>query len=344
MEFGRMARAGLGVFEGRITGKPKPMFVIISVTNRCPSRCNYCRIPCREQREMTTDELKSLIDQVVAAGTQRIGIWGGEPLVRDDIGEIIDYAVGRGLYVTLDSNGYLLPERIDLLKNLPHLLLSIDGDETSHDANREKGSYQKVLAAIKTASARKMNLWTITVLTKNNINDKSIDHLLDLADEYNFTTTYQLLHHQENFGDSTSMRPTDEEYRDCIKRLMEKKRQGRRIGTSFKLFKHLLEWSDHKHYMLPKQRSDWKCWAGKFYANVDADGKVYPCSLLVDHVPAKNFLEVGFEEAYKSISELPCQQCMATCYSEYNMLFSLNFDVIFEWATAFRNKKKGKKS
>ena len=175
-------------------------------------------------------------------------------------------------------------------------------------------------------------------MTKNNINEKSIDHLLDLADKYHFTTTYQLLHHSENFGDSITLRPTTEEYNEAIRMLMRKKKEGRRIGTSFALFEHLLSWKDHSRYKIPEQNKHWKCWAGKFYANVDADGSVYPCSLLVDYVPAKNFLDVGFKEAYESMSEIPCQQCMATCYTEYNMLFSLNFNTIFEWAQAFRRK------
>lgn len=343
MEFFRMVKAGLGVIKGYITGKPDPLFVIFSVTNRCPSNCSYCSIPCREHKELTTDEIKSLIDQIKKMGTQRLGIWGGEPLVRDDIGEIVDYALDKGLYVTLDSNGYLLPEKIEKLKRLPHLLLSLDGPEEAHDANREPGSFKKVMKAVEAASAKKMNLWTITVLTKNNIGKESLDYLLDLAEKYNFTTTYQLLHHSENFGDSFSLRPSGEEYNEAVKYLMKRKQEGARIGTSMRAFQHLLDWPDHSKFKIPEGKGSWKCWAGKFYANVDVDGKVYPCSLLVEHVPAKNYLEAGFKEAYESISPLPCQRCLATCYTEYNMLFSLNFFTIFEWTLAFRKRMKNKK-
>jgi len=335
-----MAKAGLGVFTGHLTGKPKPLFVIVAVTNRCVSHCSYCDIPNRCQREMTTDEIKSLIDQVVNMGTQRMGLWGGEPLVRDDIGEIIDYAVEKGLYVTLDSNGYLVPQKIDQLKNLSHLLLSIDGPEEANDANREKGGFKKVMKAIEIASKMDLSLWTITVLTKNNIDEKSIDFLLDLADEYNFTTSYQILHHSENFGDSVTLRPTPEEYNRALRYLMKKKKEGRRIGTSFAAFQHLINWPDHSKYILPDGKRNWKCWAGKFYANVDVDGSVYPCSLLVEKVPSKNFLEVGFREAFESLQDPPCRICQATCYTEYNMLFSLRLGTIMEWTTAFRKSGK----
>lgn len=336
MKFTRMAKVGLSVFAGHLTGKPKPLFVIVALTNRCVSHCRYCSIPDRRQREMTTDEIKSLIDQIVDMGTQRLGLWGGEPLVRDDIGEIVDYAVEKGLYVTVDSNGYLIPHKIDQLKNLQHLLLSIDGPEEANDANREKGGFRKVMKAIEVASKKNINLWTITVLTKNNIDEKSLDFLLDIADEYNFTTSFQLLHHSKNFGDSTTLRPTPEEYNNALRYLMKKKSEGRRIGTSYAAFRHLIDWPDHSKYILPDRKRGWKCWAGKFYANVDADGSVYPCSLLVEKVPSKNFLEVGFKEAFESLQEPPCQICQATCYTEYNMLFSLRLGTIMEWATAFR--------
>lgn len=344
MKLATMARAGLGVFAGHFSGKPAPLFIIWAVTNRCPSNCNYCNIPKRCQKELTTEESFSLIDQIVEAGCQRIGLWGGEPLMRDDIGEIVDYALEKGLYVTLDSNGYLFPEKVDQLKNLPHLLLSIDGPEEVHDKNREEGSYKKVLRAIQAASARNMNLWTITVLTVNNSNPESIDYLLDLADKYNFTTTFQLLHHSENFGDSFSLQPEPEVYREIIRYLIEKKKEGRQIGTSLRAFNHLLTWEDYSKFKIPQTKNGRKCWGGKFFANVDVNGNLYPCSLLVEYVESKNFLEVGFKEAYESIPEPPCNQCLATCYTEYNQLFSLDFKTILEWASAFRKKLAMKKS
>lgn len=338
MKLSTMADVGLKVIQGHLTGRPSPIFVIIAVTNRCNSRCSYCHIPSRYEGEMTLQQIKSLTDQVYAMGTRRIGIWGGEPLIRDDIGTIVNYILDRGIYVTLDSNGYLLPDRIDELKRLPHLLLSIDGDEKAHDSNREKGSFRKVMKAIESASSRKMNLWTITVLTRNNIDEKSIDYLLDLADEYRFNATFQVLHHTDRMGDSSTLRPSPEDYHRALDYIIRKKREGRRIGTSFKALQHIRNWQDYRLSFIPEKNSDWKCWGGKFFANVDADGSVYPCSLLVGIHPAKNFIDVGFETAYRSMPDIPCQQCLATCYSEYNLLFSLNPATILEWITAFKRK------
>ncbi len=90
---------GRGALLANLFGRRIPLSVMYSVTNRCPSQCAYCNIPNRKQRELTTKEAFSLIDQLVEAGTQRLALWGGEPLVRDDIGSIIDYAKIKGLYL-----------------------------------------------------------------------------------------------------------------------------------------------------------------------------------------------------------------------------------------------------
>ena len=263
---------------------------------------------------------------------------GGEPLVRDDIGEIVDYAVSRGLYVTLDSNGYLFPEKADQLKNLSHLILSIDGPREANDANRMEGGFDQVIDALRVARERKVKTWTITVLTENNIDPATVDQLLNLSDKYNFTPTFQLLYHGDTMGDSVTMKPPDEKYRQVLDLLMEKKGKGRLIGTSRQCLEHLRAWPDYSANRTEKPSNRFRCWGGKFYANVDTTGFVYPCSVLVDQVESLNFLDVGFEKALEKVKNPPCKQCVATCYSEYNMLFSLDFKTIWEWVRAFRSR------
>ena len=78
-----------------------------------------------------------------------------------------------------------------------------------------------------------------------------------------------------------------------------------------------------------------RCRAGKMYCNIDADGMVYPCSLLIgQYSSAVSALELGFEEAFRRTSELPCQACTASCYTEYNYLYGLRPSVALEWHRA----------
>jgi len=107
--------------------KKTPINVMWRINNRCNSRCTYCNIPHRKQKEPTTSQILNLIDQMKKAGTQRIGFVGGEPLVRNDMEEIIEYCKTKGIYTTMVTNGYLVPNNISLLKKLDHLIISFDG-------------------------------------------------------------------------------------------------------------------------------------------------------------------------------------------------------------------------
>ena len=321
---------GKAALLANLFNKRTPINVMISVTNKCPSRCKYCNIPLRKQKEMKTEDFFSLFDQLAKLGTQRIALWGGEPLVRDDIGEIINYAKKKGFYVTLDSNGYLIPQKIDEIKNLDLLILSLDGNKETHDKNREEGSHEKVIKALEVAT-KKLPIWTVTVLTKNNL--KSVDYILDLAKRMKFYTTFQVLHHNDKIdGDADSMLPSNEDYKGVIRKLIKAKKKGEPIVSSISYLKYLLKWQDYSLYRrLKNKKGDIPCWAGKLFCNVDTDGKVYPCVGLIENVDSLNFLDVGFKKAFDKIKNIKCSACTASCLIEFNMMFSLYPSVIWNW-------------
>ncbi|MBN2056492.1 radical SAM protein, partial [bacterium] len=206
-------QAGIGakLLYGHVTGRRIPVNVMISVTNHCPSRCAYCDIPLSTLPEMNTGELLLLLREIRRAGCERIALWGGEPLMRADIDEVVAYAKSIGLFVTMDSNGYLVPERMPVIRALDYLLLSLDGPERAHDANREPGSHAKCMKALDAALGQ-VPVMTLTVLTKNNL--EHIDHLVDLAASRGFVATFQLLYHNEaQAGDTSGLLPDQAAYR-----------------------------------------------------------------------------------------------------------------------------------
>ena len=329
---------GWGVLRGNITNTRTPLNVMLSVTNRCTSNCIYCNIPSRPQRELTTEEIFELINQAVEIGAQRLGLWGGEPLIRDDIGRIIDYAKNKGLFVTLDSNGYLAEEKLEYLKNLDHFVLALDGPLDVHDRNRGAGSFQKAIKAIKLLRG-KVPVWTITVLTKHNL--ESIDFILETVKNFDALATFQVLHHNEILGkNSESLLPAEDLYRKAIRKLIGKKKSGSSIASSFRYLEHLLNWPDYKKPMLSYPIDNLRCWAGQLYCNVDTDGSVYPCSLLVGKIKALNYLDVGFKKAFDYIREVPCASCNASCFTEYNYLYSMNLSVIAGWLKAMHASRR----
>lgn len=329
---------GLATLRANLTGISVPLNVMISVTNRCPARCSYCDIPNRRQREMSTEELIRLFDELKALGTQRIALWGGEPLVREDIGYLVDYAkVKCGFFVSLDTNGYLVPGRIGALANLDVLVVSFDGPQEIHDKNREPGSFQKALEALR-VSSRTHRVLTITVLTKENI--RHIDFILDKAKQMGFAASFQLLHHNAGLASETerSLLPSNSEYRQAIELILKRKREGLPVVSSVPYLEYLLRWEDYRIFTT-KTEKGLKCWAGKLYCNVDTDGSVYPCSGTIGTMPAKNFLESGFKAAYDFMPESDCKACIASCFNEYNFMHALNARVIWNWMKYVTRKK-----
>lgn len=326
---------GFDALLGMAVGRRRPVNVMISITDRCCSRCNYCQIPQQGRPDLSTEQWKGLFTQMAGAGTKRIGIWGGEPLMRDDIIDLCAFARNLGMYVSLDSNGYILPVKPEILNNIDHLVLAYDGPEEAHDTNREKGSHAKVIRAMEEASGR-VRLWTITVVTRHNMNH--LDRIIETALKYGFQTTFQSLHHNEKLGGDTSgMMPTGAEYSRAFRRLLDMKTKGAPIANSTRYLKSLMRWPDHSITRLRERFHGVPCRAGSMYCNIDTDGKVYPCSLLIGLYPGSlNALDTGFQKAFEGTQDLPCQACTASAFTEYNFLYSLRPGVALQWNRAVR--------
>lgn len=324
-----LTRLGLGALRCAVLRERLPLNVMLSVTNRCNGRCRYCDIPRRRQDELSPAQTQRLLDEMARAGTRRLGLWGGEPLLRDDIGDIIRRAKHHGMYVTLDTNGYLLEERLADLEGLDHVIVALDGPEHAHDANRGKGTFAKAMRAIEAALPR-LKVWTITVLTRNNLGET--EYVVRTGERMGFVPTFQILHHNDVLGRGhEDLMPSNEDYRAAIRKLRALKRSGARVGCSERYLDQMLQWHDYRQSTRPQRTAGKRCLAGRLYCNVDTDGSVYGCSMPVGKAPALNALEVGFQRAFDAIPPAPCQSCVATCFTDYNSLFALDLRSVLEW-------------
>ena len=123
------------------------------LTHRCNLRCLYCSSPYRNTPELGTLEWRTVIDQLAELGCRRVGILGGEPLLRPDLGEIIDHVRARDMACVLTSNGLMVPRRIEELRSLSTLVLSLDAPGPANDAQRGAGVFAAVQRAIAAARA-----------------------------------------------------------------------------------------------------------------------------------------------------------------------------------------------
>jgi MoaA/NifB/PqqE/SkfB family radical SAM enzyme len=327
---------GLGALRHRLLETRLPLNVMLAVTDHCNNRCAYCRIPELARTDPPLEVLIKLIRQMRAAGTWRLGIWGGEPLMRPDIAQIVGAAKELGMYVTMDTNGTLVEKRRDAVLACDHIVVAYDGMQQGHDSNRCPGSHKDALAALEML-AGKVDLWTITVLTKHNL--EQVDHILDLAEKIGFACTFQVVHHNSVMGAPVEdFVPDPQRLREVIGHIIDRKQAGSPVASSRAYLEYLRAWPDYRHPQRTEPVGELACLAGELYCNVDVDGGVYPCSLQIGLQEAPNAFELGFADAFGALRRHDCEACNASCYVEYNHLFALDPAVVWAWTSAMRKK------
>jgi len=332
----------LSVVRARLFSEIKPLVVCLNVTNRCNLSCSYCYgdYSKRKARDFTTEELLDLIEEFKNMGTRAIYISGGEPLLRNDIGEIIRAIKDRNMLCFMSTNGILVPDKIRYLKDLDSIFISLDGDENTNDINRGKGTFVKIIEAIKIARAKGLRIVTNTVINLNNLN--SIDTVISLAKNLGFTAEFNFPYEQSlGNKDNPTMRLGDENIRMVLKKLINYKKQGAPISYSSAVRLYALRWPftyDKKiiYNDLPAGFKITDCYMGRFMCLVEPDGFVYPCGQLIGKFPALNIHEVGFKKAWDNLLKRKnCKTCYSLCFTEFNQFFALMPSVVFSTTLRF---------
>lgn len=155
-------------------------------TLTCNAKCKHCGSSAEKKKydgELSTDEIKSAFKQIARdmdASKILINITGGEPLVRQDLCEVMEYATNElGFHWGMTTNGILLnDDNIEKLRkaNMETISISIDGLEQTHDSFRGvSGSYKIITNNIKKLKEADYvkHLQVTTVFHKENINQLS---------------------------------------------------------------------------------------------------------------------------------------------------------------------------
>ena len=316
------------ILKCRVLNKYKPLVILLYLTDRCNSKCRYCvgNWSGREIKDYTTDEVKKIIDECRSLGSIHITIHGGELLLRDDTKEIIDYLKKKKFYVNIVTNGILLPSKIDEIANIDSLCISLDGREENNDYNRGKGTYKASMTAIKLVKERGFKLVVQSTLTKRSVND--IEYLCRQAKEIGYYQQFSLLLRPLTPGE-TELGLSDEGARDVLRQIIELKKKGYPVFTSYRTLNNALNWP----YGFDKQRLEMnefppgnkliRCFFGKLKIAIDADGFAYPCSTLNDPriFKALNVKDVGVRKAYEHIlKNKSCEACYYLTQNDWNLL------------------------
>lgn len=168
-----------------------PNLMSFAVDDICNANCKHCSfftsVDDKTRTVLTLEESKKLIKDAQKLGVSVMNFVGGEPLMRDDLLEIIE-SVDKELTTTiLFTNGILLADKAQDLKKhgLDGVYISIDSaDEKTHDAKRmTKGIFQKALRGIEAAKKANLSVGISCCITQEEFRDGELKKIIELAKE-----------------------------------------------------------------------------------------------------------------------------------------------------------------
>ncbi|MGX9758293.1 radical SAM protein [Clostridioides difficile] len=245
------------------------------ITNRCNLRCIHCYIDAdgldSDKVDLSTDEIKKVIDKLIQWNPERISLTGGEPMLRKDFFDILRYLrLNYDGNIGISTNGTLINNKnIDeLSKNINQIDISIDGiDEKTCSDVRGPGVFNKVVESVKLFRSRDFNEISLSMAFGN----KNI-HLESKFIELN---TY--------LGTTPIVRQFEPIGRGFENREFFSDKKITKSGLSDKFLN-----GDFN-----KEFNSCSCSAGKREVYISHKGDIYPCqSFLKDEYKIDNILEI----------------------------------------------------
>ena len=291
-----------------------PLLISWALTHKCTQRCRYCKIRKMRREELNTKQIFSIIDQLSGSGTILICFSGGEPLLRDDIGEILAYTKKKKILFDISSNGHLVQKKIDLIKNARLICLSLDGPEDIHDKIRGSGSYSKVTRAAALLRKHNIPVYFRTVLSK--MNTGCLDSILKLSRRMGIKVIFQPST-RIYYGNARKNHyaPTVKDCRKTVDRLILEKEKGEPyIFNSLEVLRYFKKWPGPAP--IP-------CVSGKIFFHILPDGEISPCIWGKDpkSIKSRNCLTLGLAKAIQSIPADKCRGCWDAAACNFNFVF-----------------------
>lgn len=278
------------IFTKQIYAKrTAPISMYLCVTHKCKNNCVYCSSTNRNNdQELSTEEWIDVIKQLQDMNVSIIGLTGGEPMIREDIFEIVAAIDNRSTTILFTSGADLTLDKAKKLKSkgLFGIGISLDSyDKDEHNTNRnDEKAFDVALQALK--NAREAGLYTMaqTVILKDKLNKENLFKLFKLAKE-NGAHEVKILEPilSGNLLSDKKLKGIlyDNESR---KKLIEIQHMANKVKGFPKITSFAYTESEEK----------FGCGAGNQHTYVSATGDLYPC----DFVPM-NFGNVKNQDIQK---------------------------------------------
>ena len=326
--FGHLFGGMKSVIHSRFfSRRPRPFSLSHMVTNRCNSDCPYCFWKHHSnQDELTTEEIKRIYGEAKKEGFMTSILWGGEPLLREDLPELCKASQDNGMYTKLATNGYYILERPDFAKYTDLVFTSIDAIGCKHnELRRTPDLYDRAyngLAYLR-KNHPKMRIYICHCVSTES--DGNIQKVADLAKELDVLLYFVINKSNQDFEDwqgkneLKKYEKTDEQLAEDFRFIKKLKRDGYPIRNSEYFMDYIIE---KKNY--------YTCHWPKVTMVVYSDGKVLRC---YDRKPIADLREQSLGEVirsseYRYVAENSAN-CKLACLGNYAIDSSGLWN--FEW-------------
>jgi MoaA/NifB/PqqE/SkfB family radical SAM enzyme len=304
----------------------KPFFLAHAVTYACNSRCRTCtywRMSSRKTEDMPTKDVFRLLNRAYAFGMRGYYLFGGEPTVRKDIGDIVDYAKNTGFLTTMNTNGSLLAAKAESLRNVDFMFVSLDYFNGYHDFIRGRhGAFNEVIKGIE--RIREVgNTRVVLVTTISSLNFDAIKPMAKLARDLNVGISYNSVEPTvlSSFEDGRTSSPVEgyglqrKQLQAFYSTLLELKREGYPLMETEHVLKHFVD------------GRSWMCQFPRMFVYVSADNKIFSCTY--DHtydLCRGSFIDYFSSKLYEEhvARAENCNVCVRTCVRGYTYAYDLN--------------------
>ena len=308
-------------------------YLLFKTTNYCNSDCEYCshainRIPKEQKFNIPHEVIMRTIEEAAEMGVDAISISGGEPLIRNDMVEIIAKTVECGIVPVLLTNGLLLNEKWDYLgqAGLRYIIISIDSIDKDIYEKQRGADFNRAVAGIEAAlkmreKYRNVEIHVSTVLTKDNQED--FLKLLEYMNARQIKVQISPYHKREDDSEDYSIVDC-EKIKNLPEKLIQLKKEGHLIANSIGFLKHLPDFFCSNKVM----PDSFECKVGYTSLAIDAYMNVKPCWSFM-YEPIGNLQNNSLYEIWnsekmqnyrKKMIRSECEGCWYLCTSEVCMM------------------------
>jgi radical SAM protein with 4Fe4S-binding SPASM domain len=291
IEYSRFSR----VQHDRNLNNQMPSVCQFELTFQCGLRCKHCyslcyNNPAGRKGELSTRQVKSVLDDLHGSGVLWLCLTGGDPLARKDFSQIYAYAKKKGFLITVFTSGYSMTRRIaDLLKEYPPFSIEITVHASERKVyeriSRVPGSWKKVRGAIDLLRERRLPLKMKMQVIKDNF--KELPKVEAFAEGLGFRLTGNPFLHARLNGDRAP----------CALRIDPEKSQGMEDPDDPDVKDQLCR--DKTFPGLRDSRFFQCAVTGGDGVFIDPNGAMVPCVCI--RIPKVNVLEKGILTSRKEI-------------------------------------------